>query len=304
MWPCRFPRVGIGSVTWMRSGLLENKEVLHGPFFSLARGLCADVHLPAQTRLERLGKEELQFAAHSLIHRGYAVLRQNSLYTAAELEIAQASADGELHRVKERTEELGLLDKAPWLPLNRHMKDAGDYEFSEAISYSSGRLDLPSLIESEPFNELPWRDHPDMHKLCRELFGCACTQSIIGALWSFPGSSDTGWHRDGEEPLLVAVTAMQDYPCDIGWIRVQPFTHARGMSRTSAIGRLQQGPAFAPAVPVALRQGETLLFMYTTIHAGGPNLTQVDRCLLYTVYGPLGVQDSTNHKPSFPSLFH
>ncbi len=62
---------------------------------------------------------------------------------------------------------------------------------------------------------------------------------IPGALWNFPGSGPPVWHRDGQDELLVAVTAPRDYPETVGFIHGQPQTHLgalQGMSPGQTLG--------------------------------------------------------------------
>ncbi len=57
-------------------------------------------------------------------------------------------------------------------------------------------------------------------------------------------------------------------------------------------------------VPLPLKGGETLLFFYSTKHAATPNLSELERCLIYSVHGPVGVHDQQNHKDFLPSIFN
>ena len=57
-------------------------------------------------------------------------------------------------------------------------------------------------------------------------------------------------------------------------------------------------------VALPLKRGETLLFFYSTKHAATPNLSDLERCLIYSVYGPVGVHDQQNHKGFLPSIFN
>merc|ERR1712050_450795 len=84
---------------------------------------------------------------------------------------------------------------------------------------------------------------------------------------------------------------------------LQPFSHAAGHhaafdSHTSPM-ECNEGGAEVSSV---LKRGETLLFLYSTKHAPTPNLSGVERCLLYSVYGPKHSLDSVNLRSTLPSL--
>lgn len=266
---------------------------------------CEFAQEPYSVRLEEhdgghLSKGALRRAKDMLCKTGFVILRGGSLYSATELTDVQSSTGRELSRLKDHCEKFGLTESAPWFHHRRRrsLSSPAEFEFKEAISYSAGRLDMPHLIDKKPFNRLPWRSNPDIIQLCEDVLGRQCEQSVFGALWSFPGACETGWHRDGESPMLVVVTAACDYPVDIGWIHLRPHSH---LQTSRADGEQTSRHKLRP-VPAVLRRGESVIFMYSCIHAGMANLTNLERCLLYSVYGPVGVYDTINHDPGFPSL--
>ena len=72
-----------------------------------------------------------------------------------------------------------------------------------------------------------------------------------GALWNFPGSGPPVWHRDGQQRLLVAVTACEEYPEEVGFIHGQPQTH----SAHSGAGKRSPGPTLGRSWNMDRRPG-------------------------------------------------
>ena len=242
----------------------------------------------------QLSSKTMLAAAEALNATGFAVLR-GSIFSEKDLDEAQAVAEAELERVKDAAARLNLLGRAPWL---RGSYSAGKlFEFQEALCYSEGRLDMPGLLEHPLLSA--WRGHPGLRGVAERCFGRGCEQTVLGALWNFPGSGPPVWHRDGDADLLVAVTAARDYPEAVGFIHGQPKSH-RIASNSAAPPNPELGEV---DVPLPLRRGDTLLFYYSTKHAATPNLSNLDRCLLYGVYGPQGTRDHQNHKTFLPSLW-
>eukprot|EP00930_Biecheleria_cincta_P097995 TRINITY_DN89680_c0_g1_i1.p1 TRINITY_DN89680_c0_g1~~TRINITY_DN89680_c0_g1_i1.p1 ORF type:complete len:143 (-),score=12.60 TRINITY_DN89680_c0_g1_i1:60-488(-) len=123
--------------------------------------------------------------------------------------------------------------------------------------------------------------------------------------WNFPDSGASHWHRDGELPLLTAATVAFDYPENAGHLQIQPYTHEGALDEDSeSLKEPKPERGESSAVPVVLRRGETVLFLYSAKHAATPNFADVERCLLYSVYGPVGTRDDVNIKESRPSLSH
>lgn len=253
---------------------------------------------PAESGGGGLSQKTLLSAAAALNDTGFAVLRGSSIFSEEELIEAQSAAELELERVKEATEHLQLLDRAPWIKGCYRIERL--FEFQEALCYSEGRLDMPKLLENKRLKDSRWFGHKCLQGIAQKCLATKCQQSVLGALWNFPGSGPPVWHRDGEEQLLVAVTAAKNYPETVGFIHGQPYSH-----------RHRESPGAAPPdeslgemdIPLPLRRGETLLFWYTTKHAATPNFSDQDRCLIYSVHGPVGMEDQQNHKSFLPSLF-
>eukprot|EP00435_Cladocopium_sp_Y103_P032880 s514_g8.t1 len=245
-----------------------------------------------------------QRCAAALQRTGFAVLRGASLFAEEELQVAQRTATAELRRVQKATEELGLLQRAPWIPGTYSIEKL--FEFQEALCYSQGRLDMPKFLDAAPLKSSRWCGHPDLHGITRLVYSTASSQqTVLGALWNFPGSGPPVWHRDGlEQRLLVAVTACAEYPEEVGFIHGQPQTHSSGARKRSP-GPKPPDPSLGELdVALPLKRGETLLFFYSTKHAATPNLSDLERCLIYSVYGPVGVHDQQNHKGFLPSIFN
>lgn len=256
----------------------------------------------------QLHLDTLVRAVEALNSTGFAVLRGSSLFTENDLDQAQAGADAALLKVKDQAEARGLLSHVPWprMPGGRRAAKGGNvFKFKEALSYTPGRLDMPDLCSTPPFHRRPLHQNSNLIRLCEMLFGRPCEQSVVGALWNFPRSGPPYWHRDGELPLLTAVTAALDYPEEVGFIHLQPYTQAGACDEASNSLHAPQvsDDSEAAAVPAVLKRGETLLFLYTTKHAATPNLSDLERCLLYSVYGPANTRDHVNFRPSWPSLF-
>ncbi|CAJ1364796.1 unnamed protein product [Effrenium voratum] len=245
---------------------------------------CIPRDWEVEVRLDsgQLSSKTMLAAAEALNATGFAVLR-GSIFSEKDLDEAQAVAEAELERVKDAAARLNLLGRAPWL---RGSYSAGKlFEFQEALCYSEGRLDMPGLLEHPLLSA--WRGHPGLRGVAERCFGRGCEQTVLGALWNFPGSGPPVWHRDGDADLLVAVTAARDYPEAVGFIHGQPKSH-RIASNSAAPPNPELGEV---DVPLPLRRGDTLLFYYSTKHAATPNLSNLDRCLLYGVYGPQGTRD-------------
>lgn len=267
------------------------------------RGSTPNFDVRIKEDATRLGEDDFNQAVQTLKFAGFVVLRGESLFQDADLADAQGAANARLQRIQEKAASLGLQDCAPWLCRKRKTwhHDETSFRFCEGISYTPGRLDMPDLMDIPPFQQQPWRNNPFLLKVFKAIFGYSSKQSVMGALWNFPGSGDTFWHRDGPMDGLVAVTAAEDYPEDVGFIHVQPFTHKRGhvgfKSKSDVAPKLED----SQIIPVVLRRGETLMYLYDTKHAATPNVTpNLNRCLLYSVYGP---QDSLNHKSWMSSIF-
>lgn len=258
------------------------------------------VHVPEQDGAEGLGRlsaSTLQQAAACIQSQGFVILRGAALFKDEELERAHEAAIRQFRLVQARAETLGLDALAPWHSAGRKLRGASLFKFQEAVSYSKGRLDMPLAPEQG------LRPHPDIIRLSRKLFGNECEVSAHGAFWNFPCSGPPHWHRDGGLPFLTAVTAGRAYPEDAGFMALQPFSHAAGprAASDSHISPMECNEGGAEVSSV-LRKGETLLFLYSTKHAPTPNLSDVERCLLYSVYGPKHTLDSVNVRSTLPSL--
>jgi len=258
------------------------------------------VRVPAQEGAEgagRLSASTLQQAAESIKNRGFVILRGASLFTDRELERAHEAAIRQFQIVQAQASTLGLDAFAPWHALCKELIGANLFKFQEAVSYSKGRLDMP-LPPDQGLHA-----HPDLLRLSQELFGEECKVSAHGAFWNFPCSGPAHWHRDGGLPLLTAVTTGRSYPEDAGFMSLQPFSHAAGyLAASDAHTSPMECDEGGVEVSSILKRGETVLFLYSTKHAPTPNLSDVERCLLYSVYGPEHACDTVNLRSTLPSL--
>lgn len=84
---------------------------------------------------------------------------------------------------------------------------------------------MPRLLDLAQLNSSRWCGHADLHGITELCLATAAQQTVLGALWNFPGSGPPVWHRDGGDRLLVAVTAPTSYPDTVGFIHGQPQTH-------------------------------------------------------------------------------
>ncbi|CAK9098304.1 unnamed protein product [Durusdinium trenchii] len=83
----------------------------------------------------------------------------------------------------------------------------------------------------------------------------------------------------------------------------KPFTHHGAIDEDADSHREPKVHAGeSERVAAILQPGDLLLFLYSTKHAAVPNLSDQDRCLLYSVYGPENVQDEINCCDGRPSL--
>ncbi|CAK9110544.1 Putative lipase ATG15 (Autophagy-related protein 15) [Durusdinium trenchii] len=228
---------------------------------------------------------------------GFALVR-GPCFSDAGLARAQALAEEELSKVKSQAEQLGLASLAPWARPKPSLGAGNLFRFQEGASFSSGRLDMPLKSGT---GALASRE--DLKELCEKLFRAPCVHSGRGAFWNFPNSGPEHWHRDGQLPLLTAVTVAKGYPKNAGFLRLQPFTHHGAIDEDADSHREPKVHAGeSERVAAILQPGDLLLFLYSTKHAAVPNLSDQDRCLLYSVYGPENVQDEINCCDGRPSL--
>ena len=269
---------------------------VHAPIGALSRPVW-EVRVPPGEAQGILSEEMMLAAAEVLNDTGFVVLRGSSIFSEEELVEAQLVAESELMRVKKAAQHLHLLDRAPWIKGSYRIEKL--FEFQEALCYSEGRLDMPKLLQKPQLNASRWFGHQSLEGIAQRCFATKCTQTVLGALWNFPGSGPPVWHRDGDGRLLVAVTAAEEYPETVGFIHGQPGSHRSNSPAAappdSSLGEID--------VPFPLRRGETLLFFYRTKHAATPNLSELDRCWIYSVHGPTGLEDQQNHKSFLPSIF-
>mmetsp|Transcript_37661 Transcript_37661/g.87059 ORF Transcript_37661/g.87059 Transcript_37661/m.87059 type:complete len:351 (-) Transcript_37661:105-1157(-) len=250
--------------------------------------------------LGELSSVTIARAAAAIQTAGFAILRGASVFRASELRAAQAEADEVLEQVKLVAEELGLDSLAPWAMPKPDAAAGNLFRFQEASSFSSGRLDVTFEEAMQPG---PLASRKDLFRLCEELFDTDCQLTSRGAFWNFPGSGKEHWHRDGQMPLLTVVTTARQYPSDAGFLRLQPFTQLGAIDEDSESAREPRAAhGESERVAATLRPGELLFFLYSTKHAAVPNLSDFDRCLLYNVYGPVGISDDLNIKDTAPSL--
>ena len=204
--------------------------------------------------------------------------------------------------------QVGAVPLSALLPLRRWSRGGrGRTLFcprvARALVGRGRRLDHHDLLHASPFDQPAFRSRKDLLLLCRAYFdNRRCEQYNVGALWSYPGALDTHWHCDGKErPGLHVLTAMHDLPADAGFLHFQPFTQADARFDASDC---EQPPEThePPPVPVVLRKGESVAWLYSTKHAAVPNPTDVERVLLYTVYGVEGFRDTSNHEDGLPSV--
>eukprot|EP00913_Durusdinium_trenchii_P022723 g21339.t1 len=160
----------------------------------------------------------------------------------------------------------------------------------EGASFSSGRLDMPLKSGT---GALASRE--DLKELCEKLFRAPCVHSGRGAFWNFPNSGPEHWHRDGQLPLLTAVTVAKGYPKNAGFLRLQPFTHHGAIDEDADSHREPKVHAGeSERVAAILQPGDLLLFLYSTKHAAGKqvvNLSQISRSQNSKAFGCLGLPD-------------
>ncbi|CAK9089095.1 unnamed protein product [Durusdinium trenchii] len=264
----------------------------------LERSEMWDIHLDKPGHIPQ---KVLDQAAEAIRTGGFALVR-GPCFSDAGLARAQALAEEELSKVKSQAEQLGLASLAPWARPKPSLGAGNLFRFQEGASFSSGRLDMPLKSGT---GALASRE--DLKELCEKLFRAPCVHSGRGAFWNFPNSGPEHWHRDGQLPLLTAVTVAKGYPKNAGFLRLQPFTHHGAIDEDADSHREPKVRAEVHAgeserVAAILQPGDLLLFLYSTKHAAVPNLSDQDRCLLYSVYGPENVQDEINCCDGRPSL--
>jgi hypothetical protein len=101
--------------------------------------------------------------------------------------------------------------------------------------------------------------------------------------------------------LLTVITAMQEYPLDAGFLRLQQQTQHGAAFHSLRSTAEPQSDEPQPATTV-LAKGDTLIFSATTKHAVTPNPSAVERGLLYSVYAVDGRRDTYNMPDGVPSL--
>lgn len=101
---------------------------------------------------------------------------------------------------------------------------------------------------------------------------------------------------------MHVLTALHDLPADSGFLHFEPFTHWDGRFHNVTDCESPPPSHEPPAVPVVLRKGESVIWLYSTKHAAVPNPTAIERSLLYTVYGIDGFEDRANHQEGLPHV--
>lgn len=264
---------------------------------------------------QRLSPQTLRGAIQTLATLGFVVLRAPVWWADGSLDAAQARITRSLEQLKLEYEQFRTLAStgrrplptAPW----EHLKQGpatslqGGFTFQEGFSYTKGRLNMPLLAGTAPFDAPPFRAHPDLVAVCSALYHGACNRTIVGALWNFPGANTTFWHRDYPEEwqLITVVTALRDLPLNAGWLHVQPETHQTGAFSPVLSGRPPLSCCGEPQLETTvLRRGDTLIFTATTKHAVTPNPSAVERGLMYSIYAVDGRRDTWNTPDGAPSL--
>ena len=226
--------------------------------------------------------------AKKLNTHGVVLLRGSSLFSEVALEGAHAAVEAALQRVQLAAAAQQVVE-TPWSH-TRGQRQSVRFQFQEAVSFSPGRLDLPTLLGEAPFNTSievgGWRDRSDLLALCKQTFdGEECRQRRLGALYNFPSSFDTDWHRDGMDEIMTIFTATDALPANVGWPKFalvdRPECH----------------------VNAVLAAGESVIFKYETMHAPTPNHGAVPRMLVYSLYGTARAHDRLNYPADLPSLF-
>jgi hypothetical protein len=226
---------------------------------------------------------------------------QDTLYDQRYQEIDDSGFCGDCvpHVKKQRIHEELLVDPMVF------PKD--NFSFSDAVSISYGRVDMPHFLNFTTFQESPYYNRSDMNELCVSYGNgdTACETTLAGALWNFPGSVDLLWHQDaaqeghyeGQDEVtgtLTTAIASRQLPADVGWILFQPLTHDRGEFPNLEKGEPPNRGEPAP-VTIPLNRGEMLIFTDTTKHTVTPNPTNVDRGIVYVLYGSQEWEDTPWH---------
>mmetsp|Transcript_26389 Transcript_26389/g.79279 ORF Transcript_26389/g.79279 Transcript_26389/m.79279 type:complete len:199 (+) Transcript_26389:17-613(+) len=165
---------------------------------------------------------------------------------------------------------------------------------------------MPHFLNYTTFQQMPYYNRSDLNQLCRSYSkGALCETTLAGALWNFPGSYTELWHQDAaysENPeesevtgTLTTAIASRTLPVDVGWILFQPLTHDRGefAHLPKDVGPQKRGEPHTVSMP--LKRGEMLIFTDTTKHTVTPNPTDVDRGIVYVLYGSQRWTDTEWH---------
>ena len=171
-----------------------------------------------------------------------------------------------------------------------------NFSYGDAVSISYGRVDMPHFLNFTTFQRLPYYNRSDMNEICEHYNeGQLCETTLAGALWNFPGSSSSLWHQDSAEDghyedmnevmgTLTTAIASRTLPVDVGWIEFQPLTHSQGA--WSHLPKDQPPNVGEPeSFTLPLARGEMVIFADTTKHTVTPNPTNVDRGIVYVLYG-------------------
>eukprot|EP00035_Acanthoeca_spectabilis_P022027 m.441586 g.441586 ORF g.441586 m.441586 type:complete len:436 (-) comp18679_c0_seq1:151-1458(-) len=224
---------------------------------------------------------------------------QDELYEAAWADIEDSGfcKDCPYHEKKEKIHDLIMRDPMIF------PKD--NFSYSDAVSISYGRIDMPHFLNFSTFQKAPYYNRSDLNQLCETYSkGMKCETTLAGALWNFPGSFSALWHQDAAEyghnevnevtGTLTTAIASRNLPENVGWVLFQPFTHDRG-EWSHLVKSEPPNPGEPAGVTIPMKRGEMLFFTDTTKHTVTPNPTNVDRGIVYVLYGSQKWEDTPWH---------
>ena len=185
---------------------------------------------------------------------------------------------------------IGLSNKE----LRERNASVGDQRFMITVDVK-GAFNDPNLYAS-----------PLLLPILQKLLSPQCRIASFGSVVAYPGAEDQAIHLD-HPPLfptsdacdalpphaITVVVPLVDVDLEVGTTAIWEGSH-RSENRIELVQTLMDKPDFSGAVHPTPRMGDVYMMDYRVIHGGRANRSQINRPILYLVFGRPWFRDGFN----------